>query len=98
MAPATFTGGIRSQPWGWGGTWPFGHLRFDQSEIRIWGLGITVVARREAVLGIRVTGGLFAKVQIVMRDGSIERRYFVPFDTAAIRTALHARGWPVLDR
>jgi hypothetical protein len=99
LPKAKFTGGIRGGPLRfWGGTWPFGHLAFDENEIRISGVGMRVSAKRHDVLGVRVKmGTLGTRVSIVRKSDPKESLFFAPINAGAVVDALVLRGWPVLD-
>lgn len=98
LAAASFTGGIRSGVFGFGGTAPFGHLEFDADELRIWGLGMEVRAKRNQVEGVRLSRGFLAtRVRVVFLDGSTSDVYFAALGRGAVRDALRLRGWKVLE-
>lgn len=98
LTTASFVGGIRSGALGLGGTAPFGHLEFDADELRIWGLGMEVRARRDEVRGVRLSMGFLAtKVRVVFLDDSVSTVYFAALGRAAVRDALLQRGWRVIE-
>lgn len=96
---ASFTGGIRERPFGWGASWPFGHLEFDERHLSIWGSGRRLDARREDVRGVRLSVGVFAtRVAMVYPDGSESTLYFAALRRRPVRDALRSLGWPVIER
>ena len=93
--PAKFRGGVSSRFWR--GNWPFGHLEFDETSIRMWGTGLDFRADRREVSGVRVWVAAFlSEVTVVALDGSESKVSFTG-DARAIRAALWERGWPVFD-
>lgn len=98
-AKASFRGGVRERPAGWGVSAPFGHLEFDDSELYIWGAGMDLRVVKGAVEGIRLSAGILAsRVSVVWPDGSLADVYFAALGRRAIRKALRKRGWPVIER
>lgn len=98
-AKASFTGGVRERPGGWGASAPFGHLEFDDAELHIWGAGMDLRVVKGAVKGIKLSAGILAsRVSVVWADGSLADVYFAALGRRAIRDALRQRGWPVIER
>ena len=95
---ASFTGGIHQRPGGGGASFPFGHLEFDDEQLRMWGFGKAVAVRREAIRGVRLSTGILAtRVSVVYLDGSESNVYFAALGRGPVRQALQERGWPVID-
>ena len=96
---ASFTGGVRQRPLGFGVSAPFGHLEFDASDLHIWGGGADLRVRRDEVKGIRIGMGILAsRVSAVMADGAESQVFFAALGRRGVRTALIERGWPIIER
>lgn len=95
---ASFRGGIRTRPLAWGGTFPLGNLQFDSSHLRIWGLSWVVDAQRKDVAGVRFRRFVMSdKVSVMFTTGDESKVYFATTSGTAVREALRARGWPIID-
>lgn len=98
LPKASFTGGIRERPGGFGVSWPFGHLEFDRDRLRIWGIGDGVDVRRDEVRGVRLSTGILAtRVSVVYPDGSESQVYFAALIRRPVRKALRRLRWTVLE-
>jgi len=96
LPKVAFTGGIRQRPLGWGGTAPFGHLEFDDNELRIWALGMELCVKRGQGDPVACwhprepcVGHLAGRVQ--------GEHLFAALGRGAVREALQRRGWPVVE-
>jgi hypothetical protein len=99
FAEARFTGGIWRFGIGLGGTYPFGRLAFDETRLRIWGLGASVDVARQDVEAVRFSP-MFpfgTAVSVVLLDDSESRVYFAALSSEPIRAALRARGWSIFE-
>lgn len=101
---ATFTGGIAVRG-GWRASGPFARLDIGDEDLVIRAspvarkLGLSdVIAIRSETKGTRLsTGALAVRVSVIRSDGTEVEPYFAAAGRARIRTALHERGWPIIE-
>jgi hypothetical protein len=90
-----FVGALRRRPFGWGVSWPFGHLEFDATDLKMWGMGTELNVSKGDVRAIALRPGLLAGVAyVVYKDGRRSELYFAGPRRSTLRHALRQRGWP----
>jgi len=94
-----FRGGVRTRSaLGFGASYPFGHLDFDEDRLRIWGFGMLVDVGRASVRAVRLSTGILAtRVTVIGDDGVESDVYFAALRRGTVRRALREHGWDVIE-
>src|SRR4051794_28044878 len=102
LPPAEFRGGMRDAWFGVGVTFPFGHLKFDESDLLMWRNGARLDAKRAKVRTIELWTTLTfpagTRVRVIWNDGTRAPEIFFALRGEEVRDAFALRGWPVEQR